>query len=1149
MNKLRLSIILVITFLAVHVANVELLAQDQQQSQLLVNNNNSTDNILQWNTDQVSLADLLSRLEERFSVTFLYDHQTVTDKFVSRSKAGLSGNPGPELSRILQELGLAYDEIHEGIFLLMPRHLPLDKAFLMQMVSGTVTDAQSGETLPGVNVLVKGTSTGTSTDSDGSFELNVESLQDTLIFSFVGYQTRDVPIEGRETIDVQMRPQAVEGDEVVITAFGMERERKALGYSTQEVSGDELGNVGETNFVSSLKGKVSGVSISESPTPGGSTGIIIRGANSISGNNQPLIVVDGIPIDNQNLDSPGLFGGIDYGDGIGNINAEDIKNINILKGPNAAAMYGARAANGAVIITTKSGRGQTRGVGLSYSSNISLQQLSVFPTFQNKWAGGYDDNTSAYGTTTYNGQEYLLYPSWLLDQWGPAMDGREVILQKMPELGPVPLSPQPIDNIKNFFDTGMTFTNTLAYSGGSETTSFRISASDLSNSGIVPKSTFDRNSVNLRIIADITDRLSIDGKANYIRQEGHNRPELAATFRNPFQNVILMPRFVDLDWLKDYKTDTGEYVNWKNSYPMNPYWVINELTNDDSRNRIIGFISAEYDFTNWLNLKVRTGTDTYTDERASRTSVGTPGTLNGAVENNTFNVQENNSDFMLTANGNLTEDFTGTLSLGGNHLYSETEITGNRGENLNVSGLYHISNARQVTPRYWLSRKEINSLYTMGQIVYKNFLFLDLTARNDWSSTLGEDNNSFFYPSASLSFAFTDALDMDSDLLTFGKLRASYAETGVDADPYLTNYGYNISSSSFGGQNFASIQGSIPLTNLKNELTTSYEFGTDLRFFNNNLGIDFTYYNSSTTNQILPVDISSTTGFSQRIINAGEIQNKGVEVLINATPIQLQDFQWNLKLNFSKNSSEVVSLASGVDSHILISSFGANIEARPGEPFGNIIGYEYKRNEQGQKVVTSDGAPQRADEQTILGNIQPDWLGGITNTFRYKGLSLSALIDIRQGGEVYSYSKYDQMAKGTGKFTEDRGNLVVDGVVKNPDGSYSPNTTEVVSHRYYAQRAWGNIGEEFVIDGSYIALREASVRYSFQPAFLSNTPLVAFDISLVGKNIFYIDRADEFEVMGITPESAYSRSAPAQGYEARNMPLPRSLAINVNLQF
>lgn len=1023
-------------------------------------------------------------------------------------------------------------------------------AFSQQTVTGTVRSEGEG-ILPGVNVLIKGTARGTTTDSDGQYTLQA-SNDEVLVFSFIGYLQQEIPVNGRTVIDVTLVSDTRQLEEVVVTAFGIEREKKALGYSVQEIQSEELTEARELNVVNSLKGKVAGVHINPtSGGPGGSSYVVIRGNSSLTGNNQPLFVVDGVPIDNQTLDPANIGSGIDYGDGIGNLNPDDIASVSVLKGPSAAAMYGARGANGVILITTKTGK-KGKGIGVDINSNYTFETNNVNPTFQNTWGGGYDDDYSAFSTEVIDGQEVLVWPGWMLDQWGGRMDGRPIKYQFMPEIGVVPYSPQPVDNIENFYRTGTTFTNTVAIGGGGENGSFRLSFSDMSNKSIVPNASLDRQAINLRASQQVSEKLFVDAKINYTRTEGENRPQNGINFSTISSSLELIPRSVDLDWLKDYKRDDGLMANFKSGVPYNPYWLVNEYKNNDSRDRVMGMIRVKYDFTDWLSMQVRTGSDFYTDKRFSIVPQGTPGAanVNGQVRNTQWHVKEENSDILLTATGDLSSDFSGSFSIGANHLNREEEVVEVRGQNLDIKGLYHISNAALVFPRNYLERKQMNSVYFQGQVGYKNYLFLDVTGRNDWSSTLGLNNQSFFYPSISTSFVFTDAFLMDSKVLAFGKLRASYAQAGNDASPYQTTAGYSLSTTTFSGLRLASIRSNVPLLDLKNELTTSVEVGVDLRFFNNRVGVDFTYYDQSTTNQILPVEVSAATGYGNRLINAGEVRNRGLELMVNATVIQAGDFAWDMGINLSRNRSEVVSLAPGITSHTLISNPSASIQAREGELFGNIIGYPKKRNEAGQVVVTDLGKWQRAESMEILGNIQPDFLAGFSNTFSYKGFVVSGLLDIRKGGQVFSYSKYDQMAKGTGKFTEERGNLVIDGVIDNGDGTYRQNDIEIFSHQYYAEQGpWGDIGETLVVDADYVALREFSVGYNLRSAFLTRTPFTNAKISIVGRNLGYLYRDAEFELMGISPETAYNSSAAAQGYEARGLPTTRSIGFNLSLSF
>ena len=1039
-----------------------------------------------------------------------------------------------------------------GLVLLGILTMGMQPAFSQQStVTGTVRSVEEGA-LPGVNVLIKGTARGTTTDSNGSYDIQV-SGEETLVFSFIGYIQQEVPVNGRSVIDIVLQSDTRQLEEVVVTAFGIEREKKALGYSVQEVKTEQLAVARETNVVNSLKGRVAGIHINPSTSgPGGSAYVVIRGNSSLTGNNQPLYVVDGIPIDNQTLDAPSSFSGYDYGDGIGNINPDDIANISVLKGPSAAAMYGARGANGVILITTKTG-GTRKGIGVDINSNYTFENANVNPTFQNTWGGGYDDNYAMFGTETIDGQEVSVWPGWLLDQWGGRMDGRPIIYDYARDWGVKSYTPQPVENIENFYRTGTTFTNTVSISGGNEKGSARLSISDMSNESIVPNSSLERQTITLRASQQVSEKLFVDAKINYTRQQGNNRPQNGISFLSVPVNLEVLPRSIDLDWLKDHTRDDGRMANFKPGAPYNPYWLTEKFENSDTRDRIIGMARIKYDFTDWLSVQARTGTDFYTDNRFAMIPQGTPGgaNLNGQVSNTMWHVKEENSDLLLTATRDLSSNFSGSLSIGANHLNREQEVVQVHGENLDIEGLYHINNASLVFPRNYLERKQMNSVYFQGQLAYKNYLFLDITGRNDWSSTLGLDNQSFFYPSVSTSFAFTDAFLLDSRILTFGKLRASYAEAGNDADPYRTTAGYSLNSISFNGLRMASIQSTVPLLNLENELSKSYEIGVDLRLFDNRVGIDFTYYDQSTTNQILPVEVSAATGFSNRVINAGEIRNHGLELMINATVLKAGGFGWDMGINLSRNRSEVVSLASGIESHMLLSGTG-NIEARVGESYGNIVGFPIKRNDAGQVVVNDLGKWQRGDEIEVLGNIQPDALGGFTNAFSYKGFLLSGLLDFRLGGQVYSYSKYDQMAKGTGKFTEARSpeDLIVDGVIENADGTYTKNTMPILSHQYYAEGGpWGGIAEPMVIDADYVALREVSFGYNFSPAFLLKTPFTNARLSVVGRNLAYLYRDAEFELMGISPETAFNSSAAAQGFESRGLPTTRSMGFNLSLSF
>jgi TonB-linked SusC/RagA family outer membrane protein len=1016
-------------------------------------------------------------------------------------------------------------------------------------VTGLVTSADNAAPLGGVTVQVQGASTATLTNDQGQYTIEVKDAKASLVFSSTGFATQTISVNNRSVINIVLATDTKNLSEVVVTAFGIEKNKKSLTYSTQVVDGAKLTQARETNVANALKGRVAGLHVNPSSGgPGGSSFVMIRGNSSLTGNGQPLYVVDGVPIDNQTLDAAQVWGGRDYGDGIGNINPDDIENVTVLKGPSAASIYGARGSNGVILITTKKGR-KNKNIGVDFNSNTTIEKPNVIPTQQNIWGGGYDDNYDSFGQTTINGQQYSTWPSWLVDNWGGKLDGRLIVIDRWTEAGPLPYTAQPADNLKDFFKTGLTATNTVGLSGGNDGITYRLSLSDLHNTGIIPKTKLERQTVNLRVTANITSKLSMDAKINYIKQEGTNRPQNNSYSENPVTALNLLPRFISMNQLKNYKKADGSMARINGG--KNPYWIVNELTGHDSRDRIIGYVSAKYKFTNWLSLQARTGTDFYTDVRYEQKAQLTDGD-NGSVSNNQFMVKESNSDVLLTANGKLTEKFAGTLSVGANHLKRHQEVTGNYGTNLNVPGLYYIGNTQNVTPREYAYGKEINSAYFTGQIAYNNYLFLDVTGRQDWSSTLGLNNQTFFYPSVGASFVFTDALKVNSNFLNYGKVRLSYAEAGNDASPFLTKAGYDVTSSvTYNGQPFAAIRSDIPLTNLKNELTRSYEFGAEFKFFNNKLGLDFTYYNSSTVNQILPVEISATTGYATRLINAGEIRNSGIEVFLTGTPVKTRNFSWDVSLNLSNNKSKVISLAPGIATITLMDpGYGASIEARVGEPFGNIVGYRTKRNANGDIWLTAEGKYQRADEREVLGKVQPDFLAGLTNTITYKDLTFSFLIDTRQGGQILSYSKLNQMAKGTGKFTENRTNLIANGVIETTPGHFEKSTIVIPAQSYYAESGpWSDIGETQVIDADYIALREATIGYNLGALLKKSNVLKTLRLSLVGRNLFYFHRDPEFKLMGISPESAFSASTAAQGYESLNMPTTRSLGVNLSISF
>jgi len=1041
-------------------------------------------------------------------------------------------------------------------------------------VSGNVTDAVDGTPLPGVNVIIQGTTIGVSTDFDGNYSINIPDDNASLEFSYLGFKTKVIDTGSQSIINVSMSQDATQLSEVMVTAFGIERKKKALGYAAQELKGDVLESAKEVSITNYLTGHVAGVQVSNSSSGiGGSSNVTIRGNSSLTGSNQPLYVVDGVPIINQSnsFKGAGFSGDNDYGDGISNINPDDVESITVLKGPNASALYGSRGANGVIVITTKSGKSR-KGIGIEFNSTTSLQTINLVPKTQNKYGLGYEGTNLLGSLQEINGVAYETVPNLHIDSYGPPLDGRRVVVDPYLLPGEEPrtlaLLPQDKNNIKDFYETGIVTNNLISLSGGSENSTARLSIGNTYSEGIIPNSSSKRNTINLRVNSKLSDKLSFDAKINYTNAKFDNRPYLGRSSNNVTYALATMGRSVPLDFLKEHYELTKGRGDFPGVRQGNPYYTVNELKNNDERNRFIGFASLRYEFTDWLSLSARSGIDYYTDERMNIWPVGAgwPYTA-GRFTQTSLTSKEMNTDFLLTAAGDLSSDFSASFAVGGNQLVQYNSSIDLDARDLKVPGVYNVSNAIDTRPTSSLREKEIQSLYALGQLSYKDYLFLDVTGRNDWSSTLGLDNQSFFYPSVGLSWVFTDALNINSDIITFGKLRGSWAQVGNDSDPYLTLGGYNSFTTSYNGQGYASISSQIPALDLKNELTESVEVGFDFRLFKNRIGLDMTYYDGKTKDQILPIQISNSTGYQTSVINAGEIRNSGLELTFNAGIFRSDEgFNWDLSFNYAKNESEVVELAPGIETLLLIDSTPNDIEARVGEPFGNIIGYKYKRSPDGRKIVGSNGGYQRENELSTLGNITPDWVGGLNNSFSYKGFFMNVLVDFVQGGELSSTTKRQMTANGTGLFTEEGRRPVdtdasgaqlpyvgvLDGVVEVFDGDgnvtgYEENTKAVDGQTYWATRAWSNIGEEFVLDASYITLRELTLGYNINPKNLKNSPFNTVRISLIGRNLFYFE--EHMEDMGISPESAPNTAPGARGIEVLSMPTTRSYGINLNLTF
>ncbi|MEM7656140.1 MAG: SusC/RagA family TonB-linked outer membrane protein [Bacteroidota bacterium] len=1019
-------------------------------------------------------------------------------------------------------------------------------------ITGKITDSNSGDPIPGVTVIVQGTNTGALTDDTGNYSVPVTTANPTLIFSFIGFQRQEIVVGSKTTINVSMASEDVTMDDVVITALGVARETKSLGYSVTEVDGDELTEARELNVINSLSGKVAGVNINQTAGgPGASTRVIIRGNSSLAGNNQPLYVVDGIPMDNSNLGSAGMWGGKDLGDGISSINPDDIETISVLKGPSATALYGTRAQNGVILITTKKGTAR-QGLGVEINSNYVVEQplVNAYDEFQQVYGSG------ARGMAPSNIDEAI---DWARTSWGAKMDGQNVVNWDGVER---PYTPHP-NNLSDFYNNGQTFTNTVALTGGNETATFRFSMSDLRNEGLVPESGLNRNTFTLRGSSRM-GKLSTDVKINYVREHAINRPSLSDTPENPGLVLKELASSIDQATLQDYQYDPNNTVAkfddlktrkiWNSSiFRSNPYWGVYEQTNEDFKDRLIGFATLRYDITDWLAIQGRFGTDYYTFRQTDIDGYGTSYVPLGRMSEREWRIRENNADVLIMLNYDFG-DISVSGNLGGNAMSQHRENFSLSGNDFNIPDLQTVGNTGRQNFGYGISEKKINSLYGSAQIGYRDYLYLDLTARNDWSSTLPEENRSYFYPSASLSFVFSDAFNLTSNALSFGKLRASYAQVGGDTDPYQLDLTYQIVGQNFMGNPQGQIaQGRIPAAGLVPTLTNSTEFGLDVRFFQNRLGVDFAYYDMRTSNQILATTISGTSGYGSVTVNAGEIRNSGVELLVTGSPVQSKNsggFNWDIAFNFARNRNEVISLDSAGQLPFLrlgeSRQRNAWIDAIPGEAYGAIVGKDYARDAQGRVIHDAEGYPLASDTLSTLGIGVPSWTAGITNTFTFKGFTLSALVDIRWGGQLhsmtnlqaYSQGRHINTLEGREEWYAGTGGYVGEGVTES--GEANNVTTDP---QEYFSRVATNIVSEFIYDADFAKLRQLTFGYTIPRSKLAGTFIQGLNISFVGRNLAILHK----KVPNVDPESNYNNGN-AQGFEYGTIPMPRSFGFNINLK-
>lgn len=1009
---------------------------------------------------------------------------------------------------------------------------------------GTVIDAQ-GEPLIGVSILEVGTTNGTITDIDGKFTLQVTSGA-TLELSYIGYKTQQltaVPDLGT----IQMTDDTEVLQEVVVTALGIKREKKALGYAMQEVKGESLVEARETNLANALSGKISGVQIIRSSNgPGGSSKIQLRGANSVTGLNQPLIVVDGVPMDNftgasnNDIDNPSM----DMGNGLSDINPEDIESMSVLKGASAAALYGSRAGNGVILITTKKGK-ENPGLGVTISASVSAETLFMLPKRQTSFGQG---ENGVYDATNGN-------------SWGPAITGQEYTKWD----GSTGIM-QAYDNVKNYFDTGINFTESISFSQMFGKTAIYTSLNRMDDASKIPGSELHRTNLTLRASSSFgkDDRWSVDAKVQYINSLANNRPQGGSRDANAFYTVFNLPTTIDIrDFSSPLKDEYGN-MTWWNRGGVNPYWLKEYNPNKDSRNRFLMNGSLKYKFTEWLDAEIRAGSDMYFTERDDKLYAGS--TINDGDSRYTMGEQkfyENNFSFLISGHkDNIFGKWGGNFSFGGNLMERKsTGVEVSMGK-LTAPDLFSLNNGPkdQLGITEFYSHKKINSLYGTLGINYDGWAFLDATFRNDWSSALSKKNRSFFYPSVSVSWVISDMVNKIGKTMpewfTYAKVRASFAQVGNDMDPYQLYDTYTISS--IGGQPTAD-QGKIKYdADVRSELITSWEAGTELKFFNNRLGIDFAWYKTNAKRQLMNIPMNNLSGYESMKINAGNIQNTGVEFMLNARPVETKDFTWDTQLNISRNKSKIIELLPGQPGmrYSLGGSDALQIYAVAGGVYGEIWGTKYQRVEDvnspyyGQLLLSDSGLPQATSERYKIGEQQPDMMAGWTNSFTYKNFGFSFLIDGRFGGDIFSFTNLELQRSGIAEVTAPGGkrdDIVVPGVIRQSDGSYAQNQTPVSLQKYYQALGTGRAGisEAYIYDATNIRLRNVSLTYSFPSSLLKKTPIQRLKLGVSVNNVWMI----KSNLNGIDPESVYATSTNATGMENASAPTSRTYLFNVTLGF
>ncbi|GAB3326826.1 TonB-dependent receptor [Larkinella ripae] len=1029
-------------------------------------------------------------------------------------------------------------------------------------ITGTVLSGKDQQPIAGVSILIKNSTLGTTTDASGKFALSAPA-NTVLVFSSIGFQGREVPIGNQTNLEVTLEEGSQSLNEVVVTALGIKKEAKRLGYATANVSSEQITTNRTVNFMNALQGKVAGVNISSLGTgAAGTSKIRIRGQSSFSGQNNPLIVVNGVPIDNTNFGqnngntgSDGSIGGRDRnysdgGDGLSSINPDDIEGMTVLKGGTAAALYGSRAKDGVIMITTKT-KGSGQGIGVVYNTNFTTDQPLDFTDFQYE-----------YGQGEYGVRPTAPNPTTGVWSFGEKFNGQSQVL-----FGGVTAPYEPVRNrIKKFYRTGSTWTNSVSVSSGSERGGFNLSVSNTDNKGITPNNSFNRKTINLGFSYNLSSKLTVTGTLNYSNEYNKNPPQIAQQDNSTPTVLYTLANSMPLDVLEANQINpaTGNEFIWSRfQNRTNPYFVLSQKFENIRRDRLLGNLTARYNFTDWLYLQGRVGQDFWSRDQDYNFPTGQAslaaapaGFVNGAYVQEARRFREINADFLIGANRTFGK-FGIDITAGGNQLYRRSDLNSVLVTDFIVRGLYIPQNGRVKDPTYGLSERKVNSLYGAAELSFNEFLFLNVTARNDWFSTLAPGNRSILYPSVTGSFVFSQAFNSLPGWLNFGKIRAAYAQVGSDGDvaPYSNNLFYSVGANLFPnpsglGQPVGNItSNTVPSATLKPSRTAETEVGLELKLFNNRVGLDVAVYNKITSDQIVAAQSSDASGYTNTLINSGESRNRGFEVLLNASPVRTKDFSWDITLNGSYNQTKLLKLLTTTPGEQIVVGNGiyvGDLRHVVGQPLGQLYTFGYMRDAQGRMVHGGDGLPVRTPAPVSFGSALPKYMGGITNSVTYKGINLSFLIDFKLGGKMISGTNLNAFRHGlqietlVGRGEAD--NKMV-GVGVNERGE--ANTVRAFVQDYYSVGRSKSLGEQVVYDAGFWKFRQISVGYDFTKMLPGSFFIKGVRLSAVANNVAILKKW----VPNIDPEQFGFSSDNLVGLESTGLPTTRSIGFNLNVRF